>query len=81
MANVTAMGCAASAVVAACIAVEADAWRATVAGLILIGVAGEIAASRTHGPGTFAVAILDALHGLDAATITQWARVGARLET
>src|SRR5215472_5787952 len=56
MAKVTAMGCAASALVAACLAVEADAWRATAAGLIVIGVAGEVAALAAHGPGTFAAA-------------------------
>src|SRR5215472_4611295 len=67
--RVTAMGCAASALVAACLAVETDAWRATAAGLILIGVAGEVAALVAHGPGTFAAAIIDALHGLDEATI------------
>src|SRR5262249_53097986 len=39
MARVTAMGCAASALVAACLAVEPDGWRAAAAGLILIGVA------------------------------------------
>jgi len=75
MATVTAMGCAASAIVAACIAVEPDAWRATAAGLILIGVAGEVAAREARGPGTFAAAILDALHGLDAATVTRRARL------
>jgi hydroxyethylthiazole kinase len=75
MAKVTAMGCAASALVGACLAVEADAWRATAAGLILIGVAGEIAAADAKGPGTFAVGILDALHRLDNATIIARARV------
>jgi hydroxyethylthiazole kinase len=75
MAKVTAMGCAASAVVAACHAVERDAWRATVAGLLMMGVAGEVAAANAHGPGSFAVAILDALHALDAATIAQHARI------
>ena len=75
MARVTAMGCAASALVAACLAVEADAWRATAAGLILIGVAGELAAARAHGPGTLAVGILDTLHALDQRAIVQHARV------
>src|SRR5215472_6006813 len=75
MAKVTAMGCAASALVAACLAVEADAWRATAAGLIVIGVAGEVAALAAHGPGTFAAAIIDALHGLDEATILARARL------
>jgi hydroxyethylthiazole kinase len=76
MAQVTAMGCAASALVAACLAVEPDAWRATAAGLILIGVAGELAATRAQGPGTLAVGILDALHGLDQQTIVERARIG-----
>src|SRR5215472_4894411 len=67
MAKVTAMGCAASALVAACLA--------TAAGLILIGVAGEVAALVAHGPGTFAAAIIDALHGLDEATILARARL------
>ena len=75
MAKVTAMGCAASAVVAACHAVEPDPWLATAAGLIIVGIAGEVAAERARGPGSFAVAVLDALHGLDAATITERARI------
>jgi hydroxyethylthiazole kinase len=75
MAKITAMGCAGSALVAACLAVEADAWRAAAAALILIGVAGEIAGARAGGPGSLAVGILDALHGLDRAAILQHARV------
>jgi hydroxyethylthiazole kinase len=75
MAKVTAMGCAASALVATCLAVEPDAWRATVAALLLIGIAGELAAARARGPGSLAVGILDALHGLDQRTISEHARV------
>jgi hydroxyethylthiazole kinase len=75
MTRVTAMGCAASALVGAALAVETDAWNATAAALILIGIAGEVAAERAHGPGTFAAGILDALHGLDQATIVERARV------
>ena len=75
MAKVTAMGCAASALVAACLAVESDAWHATAAGLILIGVAGELAATDARGPGTLAAGILDALHALDQRTIVARARV------
>jgi len=75
MAKVTAMGCAASALIGACLAVEPDAWRATVAGLVIIGVAGELAADKAQGPGSFAVAMLDALHGLDGQTLAARARV------
>jgi hydroxyethylthiazole kinase len=74
MSKVTAMGCAGSAVLAACLAVEPEALRAAIAGLAIIGVAGELAAERSSGPGSFAVAIIDALHGLDAETLN--ARAG-----
>jgi hydroxyethylthiazole kinase len=75
MANVTAMGCAGSALIAACLAVEDDPWRATVGGLTLIGIAGELAAQGAKGPGSFAVAILDVLNALDGATVVKNARV------
>ena len=67
MARVTAMGCAASALVGATLAVEPDAWKAVAAALIMIGVAGEIAAARARGPGSFAMEILDAVYALDRA--------------
>jgi hydroxyethylthiazole kinase len=75
MSRVTAMGCAGAAVVAACLAVEGDAWVATAAGLLLFAVAGEWAAQRARGPGSFAVEFLDALHGLDRETLRTRARV------
>jgi hydroxyethylthiazole kinase len=77
MARVTAMGCAGSALVAACLAVEDDAWLATAAALVILGVAGEVAASKAQGPGSFAAGILDALYTLDAATLTARAKVGS----
>jgi hydroxyethylthiazole kinase len=75
MAKVTAMGCATSALVAAYLSVEADAWRAAAAALVMIGVAGELAAAKAQGPGSFAVAIVDALYNLDGPTLIEHARV------
>jgi hydroxyethylthiazole kinase len=75
MHRVTAMGCAASALVAACLAVEGDAWQATVAALLAFGVAGEIAAETAKGPGTFAVAMIDAIDALDHDALVARARV------
>jgi hydroxyethylthiazole kinase len=75
MARVTAMGCVVSALTAACLAVEADAWRATASALILAGVSGEIAAKRSRGPGSFAMEIIDAVYGLDRGAIIAAARV------
>jgi hydroxyethylthiazole kinase len=69
MGLVTAMGCAGSALVAAALAVEADAWLAAIAALAALGVAGEVAGATAAGPGSFAAAIIDALHGLDRATL------------
>jgi hydroxyethylthiazole kinase len=75
MARVTAMGCAGSALVAACLAVEPDAMRAVAAGLAFIGVAGEVAAAEARGPGSFAAAIIDALYHLDGPTLAARAKV------
>ena len=75
MGKVTAMGCAGTALVAACLAVEADAWLATFAALLVFAVAGECAAARARGPGSLAVEIPDALASLDRATLLSHARV------
>jgi hydroxyethylthiazole kinase len=75
MSRVTAMGCAGAAVVAACLAIEGDAWIATAAGLLMFAVAGECAAARARGPGSFAVEMLDALAALDHKTLRARARI------
>eukprot|EP01037_Dinobryon_pediforme_P008888 gene8885-8977_t len=63
MTQVTGMGCAASALVAACLAVESDHLSAVAHALAFSGIAGEIAASRASGPGSLAMHYLDALAG------------------
>jgi hydroxyethylthiazole kinase len=75
MGLVTAMGCAVSALVGAALAVETDAWLATVAAIAALGVAGEVAGQTARGPGSFASAIIDALHSLDGATLRARTRV------
>ncbi len=75
MTRVTALGCAASALVAACLAVERDAWAASAAALLAMGVAGELAGKSARGPGSFAVEILDALYALDRDTLVGHAKV------
>jgi hydroxyethylthiazole kinase len=76
MARVTAMGCAASAVLAGCLAVESDPLTATAAALAIFGVAGEIAGTSASGPGSFSVALLDTLYALDADTLMRTVRIG-----
>lgn len=76
MARVTGLGCSATAVIGACLAVERDAFVATVAGLAAFGIAGELAAEEARGPGSLQVALLDALYALDEAKLTARVRVG-----
>jgi hydroxyethylthiazole kinase len=77
MAKVTAMGCAASAILAACLAVENDAWAAALAALMTVGIAGEMAAEHATGPGSLAIGFIDALHAIDADIVRARARVRA----
>ncbi|GIL02816.1 MAG: hydroxyethylthiazole kinase [Alphaproteobacteria bacterium] len=75
MGRVVAVGCALGAVIAALGARAGDPAGAALAGLAWFGVAGEVAARKAAGPGSFAVAFLDALAALDAATVRARARI------
>jgi hydroxyethylthiazole kinase len=78
MARTTAMGCAATALVAAFAALSPeDALGTTAGALVVVGVAGEMAGETAQGPGSFPAAFLDALDRLDEALITRRARVRA----
>lgn len=74
MTKVTGLGCASSALIAACRAVEPDPALAAATALTAYGIAGEIAAARAAGPGSFAMHLIDALAGLDETILT--ARMG-----
>lgn len=75
MSTVTGTGCMATAVVAACAAVESDCVHAATAALAAYGLAGQIAAERSRGPGTFQIHLYDALAELTEDTL----RAGARI--
>jgi hydroxyethylthiazole kinase len=76
MATVTGTGCMATSVVAACSAVEKDSVIAAAAALAAYGLAGEFAAKKAEGPGTFQVHLFDAVAGLTEDAL----RVGMRIE-
>jgi hydroxyethylthiazole kinase len=82
MTRVTGVGCSATALVGAFAAVQPDRWRATVAAMAYLGVAGEWAAERClhagAGLGSFQVALLDAVHLLDRDTFEQRLRLSPR---
>jgi hydroxyethylthiazole kinase len=61
MARVTGMGCTASALVAAFAAVNPSPLRAAAHAMAVMGIAGEMAAERAEGPGSFQPHFLDAL--------------------
>jgi hydroxyethylthiazole kinase len=73
--RVTGTGCALGALIAACTAVTDDALLAALAGSAWMGAAAELAVGRSSGPGSFAVALLDALAELDAATLADRVRL------
>jgi hydroxyethylthiazole kinase len=75
MTRVTGMGCTATALIGAWTAVVPNPLEAVVHALTVMGIAGEIAATRARGPGSLQLELLDALYGLDAETVAARARV------
>ncbi|MGB7206424.1 MAG: hydroxyethylthiazole kinase [Anderseniella sp.] len=75
MPRVTALGCALTGICAAFAATTDDPFEATTAALAFYGACGEIAAKTASGPGTFAVAFIDALANMNPATLTSMSRV------
>jgi hydroxyethylthiazole kinase len=71
MTQVTALGCALSAVMGAFVALTSDAFEAAAAAAAVYGIAGEAAAEgdATVGPGTYRVRFLDQLAAIDAPDI------------
>lgn len=59
--RVTGTGCLLGALTAACTAVEEDPFRAALAATTWLDLAGELAAGRAAGPGSFRMHLLDAL--------------------
>jgi hydroxyethylthiazole kinase len=69
MARVTALGCTATSLIAAFLAVEKDPVQATVHALAVLGLCGELAARASEGPGTLRWRILDSLYSLDRSAL------------
>jgi hydroxyethylthiazole kinase len=75
MADVTGTGCLSGGVIAAFLAIEPDAMAAAAAALVTTGVAAEQAAEHARGPGSFAVAFMDALSALTAEELSLNGRI------
>jgi hydroxyethylthiazole kinase len=75
LASITGSGCMSTAITGCFAAVQNDRLAAAAEALVAFGVAGEDAARGAKGPGSFHVALYDALHQLDPATLDARARV------
>ncbi len=75
MATITGTGCMSTALTGAFLAAKDDPFEAAAEALVAFGVAGEDAAGGAKGPGSFHVALYDALAGLDPATLSGRAEV------
>ncbi len=78
LAAITGTGCMSTAMTGCFLAGKDDAFEAAVEALVAFGVAGEDAAVDAKGPGSFHVALYDALAALDPATLTARSKVDVR---
>jgi hydroxyethylthiazole kinase len=75
MACVTGTGCMASAIIGAFLAVDPDPVGAAATALAYFGLAGQTAAEKAQAPGSFMVALLDALYTMTPETLRTRARI------
>jgi len=75
MSRVTGTGCTATAIIGAFLAVCPDALEAAATGLSYFGLAGEKAAADALGPGSFQIALLDALFMIKEEELRQGAKI------
>lgn len=75
MTQVTGMGCTSTALIGAFLAVNPSPFEAAAHAMALMGIAGEIAAERSTGPGTFPAVFLDVLSRMDMPTLEARLRV------
>jgi hydroxyethylthiazole kinase len=71
MTRVTGMGCTATALIGAFLAIQPDPVLAAAQAMAILGVAGEIAATRAAGPGTLQLHLLDVLYTLDKQSLSR----------
>lgn len=74
MGRITGSGCMATAMVGAFLAVEDDPFLAAAEAMIAFGIAGEVAAEKSAGPGTFRQQLMDAVAALDGETVRKRVR-------
>ncbi|HUX55386.1 MAG TPA: hydroxyethylthiazole kinase [Bacteroidales bacterium] len=76
MAKVTGLGCSATALVGAFIAINKNFLLASAHAMAVMGIAGELAAKKSEGPGTMQIHFLDELYKLSDKEISGYYRAG-----
>ncbi len=76
MSHVTGTGCTATVMIGAFLAVDPNPLEAATTGLSYFGLAGEKAAAKSSGPGSFQIALLDALYEMKEEEL----RTGAKIQ-
>lgn len=74
---VTGTGCTATVVIGAFLAVDPDPVEAAATALACFGLAGEKAAENAQAPGTFMIALLDALYTIDEKQMEEGAKISS----
>lgn len=77
MSRVTGTGCTATAITGAFAALNPDSFLAAAHAMILMGIAGELAAETASGPGSFQTALLDALYRVQRTDIERLWNAGS----
>ena len=75
MSYVTGTGCSATVIIGAFLAVSPDPLEAATMGLSYFGLAGEKAAAKALGPGSFQIALLDALYRMKEEELLEGAKI------
>jgi hydroxyethylthiazole kinase len=75
MSHVTGTGCTATVIIGAFLAVNSDPLEAATQGLSYFGLAGEKAAAEALGPGSFQIALLDALYEMKEEDLKAGAKI------
>jgi hydroxyethylthiazole kinase len=77
MGQVTGTGCTATVIIGAFLAVNPDPLEAATQGLSYFGLAGEKAAAKALSPGSFQIALLDALYEMKEEELKAGAKIQA----
>ncbi|PIU09524.1 hydroxyethylthiazole kinase [Candidatus Micrarchaeota archaeon CG08_land_8_20_14_0_20_49_17] len=75
MGSIVGTGCMAASAIGVFAAVEKDRALASASALSVMGIAGELAAAKSNGPGTFKEAFFDEMYNLNEAKIAKYAKV------